>query len=262
MRASRQPGVARSRCKTSPICGARRIAGSSRSLRQAASQAASSAGVSADRGSGSGGFSRRFRAAKTEAVATCTPGQASTSGRAGQDATVSMRSPVPRARSARLTRHMATSAPSAGASASKSLEPRPRAQSAFKACSAAAASAEPPPKPAPAGMFFSSRIAAPPRNPVSRLSSLGGLQHEIAGASRGVARKRAGDRKRQLGGGGDGDPVGDVGENRERVELVIAVRPPSQNVQREIDLGRGEPLDDIRQGACQIRPGMISCMPG
>ena len=112
--------------------------------------------------------------------------------------------------------------------------------------SAAAASDEPPPSPAATGSSFSSR-KRPSRNPVDAFGERARrLEHEIVAARARRFRGRAGDVECERVAGSKRQPVADIGERHEAFELVIAVRPAAEHMQREIDLGgRERPPDRL-----------------
>ena len=87
-------------------------------------------------------------------------------------------------------------------------------------------------------------------------------QHEIALVPRRMVREGTGDRERQLIGGRDGEPVADIGKDRDRIELVITVGAAAKHMQREIDLCGGAPFERAPAKPSQILPGILSCMPG
>ena len=115
---------------------------------------------------------------------------------------------------------------------------------------AAAASAEPPPMPAAAGSRLT-RWKRPARSPASRSSRWrAAVSDEIC---LGRPRRRGGrplDGQRQPRAGDQGQRVAGAGERDQAFELVIAVGPPSEDVEGEVDLGgrpgREEPIGQRR----------------
>ena len=107
--------------------------------------------------------------------------------------------------------------------------------------SAAAASAEPPPIPAATGRFLRrvmARLALDPAGPA--LAEGGdGAGDEIGVAIAQRLGEGAGDHQR-VGLGLDRlDLVGEIGEDHEAFEIVIAIVAPARHMQRQIDLGGG-----------------------
>ena len=70
---------------------------------------------------------------------------------------------------------------------------------------------------------------------------LGGAQNQIVASAGCVRGSRPGNRQGEIGRRRDLEAVAYVGENGDRIEIVITVSAPPQNVQRKIDLGGGEP---------------------
>src|SRR5439155_24950778 len=82
-------------------------------------------------------------------------------------------------------------------------------------------------------------------DPGPRREQPGGAHHQIILVQPGYcSRLRPANRQRQIIGRLDGDPIADIGEDYEAVEPMIAVRPPPQDVEIEVDLGRGKGSDD------------------
>ena len=84
------------------------------------------------------------------------------------------------------------------------------------------------------------RDAVMPREPTR------GAQHQIVAVEPGKRRRfRPAHRQRQRFGRRRGDLVADIGEGDEAVEQVIAVGPPADDVEEEVDLGGGEDGDRL-----------------
>ena len=66
------------------------------------------------------------------------------------------------------------------------------------------------------------------------------LEHEIVAVRARRVRGRAGHVERKRVAGSKCQPVADIGERHQAFELVIAVRPAAEHMQREIDLGGRE----------------------
>jgi hypothetical protein len=58
-----------------------------------------------------------------------------------------------------------------------------------------------------------------------------------------MVRQRTADGQCQRIGRTDGDPIAHIGEDGQRVELVIAVGPPPENMESEVDLRRRKPFN-------------------
>jgi hypothetical protein len=87
-------------------------------------------------------------------------------------------------------------------------------------------------------------VKRPSRKPSTRSASARGLEHEVVRRGAGRPGGRAGDVERKRIAGREGEPVADIGEHHQAFDLVIAVRPPPEHVQRQIDLG-GSELDRV-----------------
>ena len=192
MRASRQPGSARSAASTSRDHRLQAIAGASRSLRlrrrdsRASASRASADGVAelAIDALPADGPAEGMR--NTSCVGSATPGLTSTAGkrrqmRAARDSI----SPMPRMRRGRGSRQTGTSAPVAGAACEQARIVERKAVGRASSRKAAAASAEPPPSPAATGKRFDQAEAARACKPSTRAAQrAGGLEHEIVGGGR------------------------------------------------------------------------------
>lgn len=83
----------------------------------------------------------------------------------------------------------------------------------------------------------------------------GRAQHQIVVAEPGQCRGfRAGYLERQRVGRRGGDLVADIGEGDEAVEQVIAVAAPADDMEIEVDLGRGEGGDCLAGRRCAQPP--------
>ncbi len=78
------------------------------------------------------------------------------------------------------------------------------------------------------------------RSPGAGGHRAGSAQHEVVRLILQRGRERAGQRQTERVGRFGAQDVAHVGEHRQAVELVVAVRPPAGHVQVEIDLGRRE----------------------
>ena len=207
-----------------------------------------SASAKARRRRAAAGSPRPARPAKTAAVATGTPGLASTSQNGGsverREALADAAHPAGARRRGRPARRRRGRAAPPGAGSGT-------CQSRASRRSVAAASAEPPPMPLATGSDFVSRSAAP--RPGGRRSARG-AQHEVVGAGAEVAGERAVDAPaRGPAAGSASTRSPSAREDDEAVEQVVAVGAAAGDVQREVDLG-GRELRRARAGRRLSRP--------
>ena len=138
------------------------------------------------------------------------------------------------------SRHTGTSAPVtlAASRTGSSLRERPFARASRR--SAAAASDEPPPSPAATGNCFSRRNR-PSLNPSTALGQRARrFEHEIVAARARRLRGRTGHIQFERVAGNEYQPVADSGEHHETFDLVVAIGPAPEHMQREIDFGGSE----------------------
>ncbi len=204
MRASRQPGCARSQASASPIAGHSRSAAASRSLRKRARSAAMRAHPPSAAGSMAGSEKARSRARNTRRWRPATPGLTSTMPQDGRMGATPRISPMPPMRAGSPSRQTGTSAPEPERDA-RPARPRGRPDS-----TAGRAGAAPPPRrpsrrrcrsrPAGACPAPAARRAPPGRLPQARCAArstrlspssspaANGPRHSSASASAGSAR--------------------------------------------------------------------------
>src|SRR5436305_13317759 len=76
------------------------------------------------------------------------------------------------------------------------------------------------------------------------------VEHEIVAARSGCRRSRSPNNKAERFVWYKRQPIADIGKRHQTFDFMIAVRPPSEHVQREIDFGGSE----LGEFACTLRP--------
>ena len=250
MRASRQFGSVTIVCSTSPITGANSRAGSSRSLRVVRSVAASDDASRHPVGKAAAEAKPPPRARNTAAVDTATPGLISTIPASGSRGADTKRSPMPDIHAGRPEEHTGTSAPSPRVTSFSRSGSGWTRHSRHNRRSVAAASADPPPIPEATGRFFSRTMRPVATTPVSVGQSAGGTQHKIVGLAAQPGCERPCHGQRQVRCLGGAQPVTDRCEHDQAVQQVIAILPPPDDMQVQVDFGRRAFGQDFRHARC------------
>ena len=183
---------------------------------------------------------RLTRARNTDGVETATPGLTSTSPAAGNDGAGARTSPIPDISAGRPTRQTGTSAPRSPANWPRSSADSSIRQNRHSSRNAAAASADPPPMPDATGRFFSSTSLADAGQP-ARAASAGRLAAPDCRPRRPARRRKARSPTATARRPSDTrQPVANPGEHHQAVEQMIAVVPPPDDMQVQVDLRRRE----------------------
>ncbi len=122
-----------------------------------------------------------------------------------------------------------------------------RPHSRFKPSRVAAASDDPPASPACAGMTLDRVILAPRSEPVARLQPLRRPDHQVLGPG-GQAGVVAGELDPSRRGRFEGQGVAQVDRHHQRLDVVIAVGPPAQDFQEQVELGGSQHRHATRFG--------------